>query len=35
MPDSGRERALRWLLVAALVGIAVARVAGVPVPGVG
>ena len=35
MPDSGRERVLRWLLVAGLVGMAVARVAGVPVPGLG
>lgn len=35
MPDAGRERALRWLLVAALAGIAVARVAGVPLPGLG
>ena len=35
MPDSGRERALRWLLVAGLIGIAAGRVAGVPLPGLG
>lgn len=35
MPDSGKERVLRWLLVIGLVGIAAARVAGVPLPGVG
>lgn len=35
MPDSGRERALRWLLVVALVALAVSRVAGVALPGLG
>jgi energy-coupling factor transport system permease protein len=33
MPDPGRERVLRWLLILGLVGAAVARVAGVPLPG--
>lgn len=35
MPDSGKERVLRWLLIIGLVGIGAARVAGVPLPGVG
>lgn len=35
MRDSGAERALRWLLVVGLVGIAVARVTGVALPGLG
>ena len=35
MPDSGRERALRWSLVAGLVALAAARVVGVALPLVG
>ena len=35
MPDPGRERVLRWLLLIGLLGIAVARIAGVPLPGLG
>lgn len=35
MPDSGKERVLRWLLIIGLVGIGAARVAGVLLPGVG
>jgi energy-coupling factor transporter transmembrane protein EcfT len=35
MPDPGRERVLRWMLILGLVGIAVARVGGVPLPGLG
>jgi energy-coupling factor transport system permease protein len=35
MPDRGSERVLRWLLVTALVAIAGARVAGVPLPVLG
>lgn len=35
MPDSGAERVLRWLLLVGLVGVAVARVYGVPLPGLG
>lgn len=35
MPDSSRERAFRWVLVICLVGIAIARVAAVPLPGLG
>jgi energy-coupling factor transport system permease protein len=35
MPDSRWERTLRWVLVLALLAIAAARVAGVPVPGLG
>jgi energy-coupling factor transporter transmembrane protein EcfT len=35
MPDPGPQRVLRWILVVGLVGIAVARIAGVPLPGLG
>jgi len=35
MPDSGRERVLRWVLVAALVGAVALRVAGLPLPVIG
>jgi energy-coupling factor transport system permease protein len=35
MPDSGRERALRWLLVAVLIALVGLRVAGVAIPGLG
>jgi energy-coupling factor transport system permease protein len=33
MPDSDGERAIRWLLVLALIAVAVARVADMQVPG--
>lgn len=35
MPDSGGERAIRWLLVVLLVAVVAARIAGVPLPGLG
>ncbi|HEX7346149.1 MAG TPA: energy-coupling factor transporter transmembrane component T [Candidatus Limnocylindrales bacterium] len=35
MPDPGRERVLRRVLILGLVGAAIARVAGVPLPGLG
>jgi hypothetical protein len=35
MPDSGRERLLRAVLVLALLGAVVVRVAGIPLPVVG
>ena len=35
MPDSHRERAIRWLLVIILIAVIAARVTGVPVPGLG
>ena len=35
MPDSRGERVLRWLLLVGLAGIAVARIYGVPLPGLG